>query len=181
MAAWQLQQLKEKRKALEAAMGKTDSAENAEENGEQPEEQDQKEKTPEPPTKFKSRKNKGFEPDPHSTFNSSFYKTSSFRFKEQLPRHKNFDYMHSKVNKDDKQAMEKLPCYFHNATNRLALTNTLERSIREAKVATYKYLDPQSTLNTRKDFRINPNAPTQANRPMHGKSLSQPKKKATFN
>ena len=49
--------------------------------------------------------------------------------------------------------MGKLPSYFHNINNRVAMSNTLERTIRNQNYSGAPFLDPKTTLE-KKSFRV---------------------------
>ena len=63
----------------------------------------------------------------------------------------------------------------------MGLSNQIERSLRETQQTNYGFLNPKSSLNERKGFRVDPNSPKallNKNQPEEG---PQPKKKkATF-
>ena len=48
----------------------------------------------------------------------------------------------AKLTKEDKVAAAKLPTYFHNVNNRMAMSNQVERALRENQQCQYGYMNP---------------------------------------
>ena len=84
--------------------------------------------------------------------------------------------MSKKVTREDKRAMNRLPSYMHNVNNRMACTNTLERTLRESKYQHADFLEPKSHIIDKKSFRHDPNGSP----PPQFDPQKPPKKKMTF-
>ena len=74
----------------------------------------------------------------------------------------------------------KLPTYFHNINNRMAMSNHVERGLRETQQYGYGYMNPKSSLNDKKIFRVDPNSPKALIKKISNEEEAKPKKKATF-
>jgi len=64
----------------------------------------------------------------------------------------------------------------HNVNNRMACTNTLERTLRETKHEQANWLKQQTTIANKKSFRCDPSG----NPPAQFDPQAPPKKKMTF-
>ena len=62
----------------------------------------------------------------------------------------------------------------------MGLSNQVERSLRENQQVQYGYLNPKSTLNDRKAFRVDVNSPKALLKQSSDENQPQKKKKATF-
>ena len=87
----------------------------------------------------------------------------------------------NKLKKEDKVVAAKLPTYFHNINNRMAMSNHVERGLRETQQSGYGFMNPKSSLNDRKVFRVDPNSPKSLLKKLAvNEEEKKPKKKATF-
>ena len=78
------------------------------------------------------------------------------------------------VTRDDKRMMESLPAHMHNVNNRMACSNTLERTLRETKYQHADFVRNKHQFGFKKTFR-NDGSPPPVFDPQR-----PPKKKQTF-
>ena len=75
-------------------------------------------------------------------------------FSRQLPRAYDTTKLKNRlVLREDKRMMETLPAHMHNVNNRMACSNTLERTLRESKYQHADWLNIQPKFGFKKTFR----------------------------
>ena len=74
----------------------------------------------------------------------------------------------------ERRMMETLPSHMHNVNNRMACTNTLERTLRETKYQNTDFFETMPRFGLKKTFRKDGSAPPEFD------PQRPPKKKQTF-
>lgn len=77
----------------------------------------------------------------------------------QIPRANQADNYKTVDQAKNRKMLQGLPSYMSNINTRLGLTNKMNRTLREVNNHHAKFIDPISTLNTRKEFRHDPKNP----------------------
>ena len=85
-----------------------------------------------------------------------------------------------KQKKGDRVTAAKLPTYFHNINNRMGINNQVERGLREAQCHNNTFMNPQSYLNEKMEFRRDPKIPLSMLKKNGNEPEKPKKKKATF-
>lgn len=80
-----------------------------------------------------AKANKSYEQTKYESLPVTSVASPVLKFERQMARIPNFTRLNPKVTKEDRRAMKKLPSHMHNVNNRMACSNTLERTLRETK------------------------------------------------
>ena len=113
---------------------------------------------------FKTNNNFNFGRRKHNQANSQSHEVG---FKQQFSRH------NPKSNY--------LPVHMQNMNGRIALSSNTYNSLKANNFKERPFLDPVSTLNSRKDFHINAMQRNRNTKPGTGGEIKQKKKNLTFN